>query len=317
MFGRQRYYRTAARRSTSSARTWPTPARTRSTTRWARRCWCKRMGKKRIVAETGAGQHGVATATAAALLGIECVVYMGTVDMARQAPNVFRMKLLGAEVRGGGQRQQDAQGRHQRGHPRLGDQRSATRTTCWARRWGRIPTRPSCATSRASSAARRGRRCWTRPAAGRAGCPTLSSPAWAAAATPSASSTLPGGRDVRLIGVEAGGHGIESGQHAARFADPRWPLGVLHGTKSYVMQDADGQIALTHSVSAGLDYASVGPEHAWLRDLGRAGVHLRHRRRGPGRLQAAVRAGGHHPRAGERPRGRRGRQARADRVSDR
>ena len=148
----------------------------------------KRMGKQRIVAETGAGQHGVATATAAALLGIECVVYMGTVDMARQAPNVFRMRLLGAEVIGvesGSKTLKDAI------NEAIRDWVTNVRTTHYllARRWGRTPTRPSCATSRASSAPKRAGRCWIRSPAGRASCPMRSSPASAAAATPSAFST--------------------------------------------------------------------------------------------------------------------------------
>jgi tryptophan synthase beta chain len=230
----------------------------------------QRMGKTRIVAETGAGQHGVATATAAALLGIECVVYMGVVDMARQAPNVFRMKLLGAEVRGvdsGSQTLKDAINEAIRDwvtnvagtHYLLGSALGPHPYPAIVRDFQSV----------IGLEARAQMLDVTRGGPGR---------------LPDAIVACVGGgsnaigifhpfladETVRLVGVEAGGRGIESGEHAARFADPALArLGVLQGTKSYVMQDADGQIALTHSVSAGLDYASVGPEHAWLRDLGR------------------------------------------------
>jgi tryptophan synthase beta chain len=224
------------------------------------------MGKQRIVAETGAGQHGVATATAAALLGIECVVYMGTVDMARQQPNVFRMQLLGAEVRGvdsGSKTLKDAINEAIRDwvtnventHYLLGSALGPHPYPMMVRDFQRVIG----IEAREQMLAQAGR-------------------------LPDAIVACVGGgsnaigifhpfledEDVRLIGVEAGGLGIESGQHAARFADPAISrLGVLQGTKSFVMQDEHGQIALTHSISAGLDYASVGPEHAWLRDTGR------------------------------------------------
>jgi len=226
----------------------------------------KRMGKQRIVAETGAGQHGVATATAAALLGIECVVYMGTVDMARQQPNVFRMKLLGAEVRAvdsGSRTLKDAINEAIRDwvtnvattHYLLGSALGPHPYPMIVRDFQRVIG----IEAREQIQAQAGR-------------------------LPDAIVACVGGgsnaigifhpflddENVRLIGVEAGGLGIESGQHAARFADPKISrLGVLQGTKSFVMQDENGQIALTHSISAGLDYASVGPEHAWLRDMGR------------------------------------------------
>ena len=231
----------------------------------------KRMGKRRIVAETGAGQHGVATATVCALLGIECVVYMGTVDMARQAPNVFRMKLLGAEVRGvdsGSRTLKDAINEAIRDWvTNVGDTHYLLGSAL-----GPHPY-PTIVRDFQSVIGREARRQMLDPAAGGPG------------RLPDAIVACVGGgsnaigifhpfladTQVRLIGVEAGGRGIESGEHAARFADPALArLGVLHGTKSFVMQDADGQIALTHSVSAGLDYASVGPEHALLRDLGRS-----------------------------------------------
>ena len=231
----------------------------------------KRMGKRRIVAETGAGQHGVATATVCALLGIECVVYMGTVDMARQAPNVFRMKLLGAEVRGvdsGSRTLKDAI------NEAIRDWVTNVHDTHYllGSALGPHPY-PTVVRDFQSVIGREARRQMLDPAAGGPG------------RLPDAIVACVGGgsnaigifhpfladTQVRLIGVEAGGRGMESGEHAARFADPALArLGVLHGTKSFVMQDADGQIALTHSVSAGLDYASVGPEHALLRDLGRS-----------------------------------------------
>ena len=231
----------------------------------------KRMGKRRIVAETGAGQHGVATATVCALLGLECVVYMGTVDMARQSPNVFRMKLLGAEVRGvdsGSRTLKDAI------NEAIRDWVTNVHDTHYllGSALGPHPY-PTVVRDFQSVIGREARRQMLDPAAGGPG------------RLPDAIVACVGGgsnaigifhpfladTQVRLIGVEAGGRGIESGEHAARFADPALArLGVLHGTKSFVMQDADGQIALTHSVSAGLDYASVGPEHALLRDLGRS-----------------------------------------------
>jgi len=231
----------------------------------------QRMGKQRIVAETGAGQHGVATATAAALLGIECVVYMGVVDMARQAPNVFRMKLLGAEVRGvdsGSKTLKDAI------NEAIRDWVTNVATTHYLL-GSALGPHPYPAIVRDFQSV----------IGIEARAQVLDSERGGPGRLPDAIVACVGGgsnaigifhpcladQTVRLVGVEAGGHGIESGQHAARFADPALArLGVLQGAKSFVMQDADGQIALTHSVSAGLDYASVGPEHAWLRDLGRS-----------------------------------------------
>lgn len=230
----------------------------------------KRMGKQRVVAETGAGQHGVATATASALLGLDCVVYMGTVDMARQAPNVFRMKLLGAEVRGvdsGSKTLKDAINEAIRDwvtnvdstHYLLGSALGPHPYPLIVRDFQRIIGDES----RRQMLERLGQLPDTVVACVGGGSNSIG--IFYAFLNDEASS-----RRVRLVGVEAGGRGIESGEHAARFADPKLArLGVLHGTRSYVMQDADGQIALTHSISAGLDYASVGPEHAYLRDLGR------------------------------------------------
>lgn len=229
----------------------------------------RKMGKTRIVAETGAGQHGVATATVAAWLGIECVVYMGTVDMARQQPNVFRMQLLGTEVRGvesGSKTLKDAINEAIRDwvtnvhntHYLLGSVLGPHPYPAMVRDFQSIIGCEAVYQMRDSEDGPK--------------------------RLPDAVVACVGGgsnaigifhsfldfEKVRLIGVEAGGHGIEGGEHAARFADPKiGRLGILQGTKSYVMQDEDGQIALTHSISAGLDYASVGPEHAWLRDLGR------------------------------------------------
>src|SRR5574341_670236 len=191
----------------------------------------RRMGKRRIIAETGAGQHGVASATAAALLGLDCHVYMGTVDMARQQPNVFRMNLLGSAL-----------GPHP--YPRMVRDFQAVigveaRAQMLAQA-GRLPDACIACVGGGSNAI-------------------------------GLFHAFLADEDVQLIGVEAGGRGIESGQHAARFADPsRGRPGVLHGARSYVLQNEDGQILHTHSISAGLDYPSVGPEHAHLRQLKRA-----------------------------------------------
>jgi tryptophan synthase beta chain len=231
----------------------------------------QRMGKQRIVAETGAGQHGVATATAAALLGIDCVVYMGTVDMARQAPNVFRMKLLGAEVRGvdsGSKTLKDAI------NEAIRDWVTNVRTTHYllGSALGPHPY-PAIVRDFQSVIGVEARAQMLDTARGGPGRLPDAIVACVGGGSNAIGIFHPFLADdaVRLVGVEAGGHGIASGEHAARFADPALArLGVLQGTKSFVMQDADGQIALTHSVSAGLDYASVGPEHAWLRDLGRS-----------------------------------------------
>ena len=229
----------------------------------------RKMGKTRIVAETGAGQHGVATATAAALLGIECVVYMGTVDMARQEPNVFRMRLLGTEVRGvesGSKTLKDAI------NEAIRDWVTNVRTTHYllGSALGPHPY-PAMVRDFQSVIGREALTQMTENADGPGRLPNV-----IVACVGGGSNAIGifhpflAHEGIRLIGVEAGGLGIASGAHAARFADPKiGRLGVLQGTKSFVLQDDDGQIALTHSISAGLDYASVGPEHAWLRDLGR------------------------------------------------
>ncbi len=227
----------------------------------------QRMGKRRIVAETGAGQHGVASATVAALLGLECVVYMGAVDIARQQPNVVRMQLLGAEVRpveAGAQTLKDAI------NEALRDWVSHVHDTHYLLGSALGPHPYPTLVRDFQAVIGREARAQILAATGR---------------LPQACIACVGGgsnaiglfqafRDdtaVALIGVEAGGAGLASGRHAARFGDPaRGRVGVIHGTRTFVLQDADGQIGATHSISAGLDYAAVGPEHAYLRDLGRA-----------------------------------------------
>jgi tryptophan synthase beta chain len=224
----------------------------------------KRMGKTRVIAETGAGQHGVATATAAALMGLECVIYMGKVDTERQALNVARMRMLGAEVVAvptGSATLKDAINDALRDwvtnvattHYILGTVTGPHPFPEMVRDFHRIIG----VEARAQVLDLTGR-------------------------LPDAVIACVGGgsnamgifhrfiddADVRLIGVEAGGEGVESGRHAARFASSS--PGVLHGTFSYLMQDDDGQTLESHSISAGLDYPSVGPEHAHLRDTGRA-----------------------------------------------
>lgn len=228
----------------------------------------QRMGKPRLVAETGAGQHGVATATAAALLGLECVVYMGVVDMARQQPNVFRMRLLGAEVRGveaGSQTLKDAI------TEAIRDWVTTVRTTHYLLGSALGPHPYPRIVRDFQRVIGVEARQQMLDQVGRLPDSVVACVGGGSNAIGIFHAFLPD-ESVMLVGVEAGGRGIAGGEHAARFADPqRGRVGVLHGTRSYVLQDADGQIALTHSVSAGLDYAAVGPEHAWLRDEERAG----------------------------------------------
>jgi tryptophan synthase beta chain len=223
----------------------------------------RRIGKRRIIAETGAGQHGVATATACALLGLQCVVYMGEVDMARQELNVFRMRLLGAEVvpvSTGSRTLKDAI------NEALRDWVTNVRTTHYilgsvlgphpypmiVRDFQSVIGREALAQLR-----RRTRRL----------------PDVAIACVGGGSNSIGlfyemlKHKSIRLIGVEAGGRGRSLGEHAARFSGGA--LGVLHGTRSMVLQDEFGQIAETHSISAGLDYPSIGPEHAYLQRIGR------------------------------------------------
>jgi tryptophan synthase beta chain len=224
----------------------------------------KRMGKQRIIAETGAGQHGVATATVCALLGLECIVYMGELDIARQAPNVFRMKLLGAEVRpvsSGSKTLKDATNEAIRDwvtnvqdtfyiigsvvgmHPypmMVRDFQSIIGKEARAQMLdatGRLPTGVVACVGGGSNAI---------------GIfyPFLQD------------------REVELVGVEAAGHGVDTQQHAATLT--KGTVGVIHGAKTYLLQDEFGQVQEAHSISAGLDYPGVGPEHSWLKDIGRA-----------------------------------------------
>jgi tryptophan synthase beta chain len=225
------------------------------------------MGKRRVIAETGAGQHGVATATAAALLGLDCVVYMGTVDMARQQPNVLRMRLLGAEVRpvdSGSRTLKDAI------NEAIRDWVTNVNDTYYLLGSALGPHPYPTMVRDFQAVIGREARAQILEQAG-------SLPDVCVACVGGGSNAIGlfhafvDDASVALVGVEAGGEGIESGKHAARFADPVLGRpGVLHGTYSYVLQDPDGQIALTHSISAGLDYAAVGPEHAYLRKIGRA-----------------------------------------------
>jgi tryptophan synthase beta chain len=224
----------------------------------------RRMGKRRIIAETGAGQHGVATATVCALFGMECVIYMGDEDMRRQELNVYRMRLLGAEVRGvssGSRTLKDAINEAMRDwvtnvrttHYLLGSVLGSHPYPAMVRDFQRVIGQEA----RQQILAKESRL-----------------PAAIVACVGGGSNAIGAFYDfipdaaVRLIGVEAGGRGTGLGEHAARFHGG-FP-GVLQGTYSYVLQDDAGQVALTHSVSAGLDYASVGPEHAFLHDSGRA-----------------------------------------------
>lgn len=225
----------------------------------------KRMGKKRIIAETGAGQHGVATAAVCAKFGLECVVYMGAVDMERQALNVFRMRLMGAEVRGveaGQKTLKDAVNEAMRDwvtnvrgtHYILGSALGAHPYPMMVRDFHRVIGQEA----KAQLQSREGRL-----------------PDEIVACVGGGSNAIGvfydflDDKSVRLVGVEAGGRGIKRGEHAARFEGGK--LGVLQGSKTYILQNPDGQIELTHSVSAGLDYAAIGPEHAYYRDQGRIG----------------------------------------------
>ena len=223
----------------------------------------RRMGKTRVIAETGAGQHGVATATVCALFGMKCVVYMGAVDIERQRPNVFRMKLLGAAVEpvsSGSSTLKDAMNEALRDwvtnvadtyyligtvagphpYPELVRDFQAVigreaREQMLARE-GRLPDILTACVGGGSNAMGLFH-------------PFLDDP------------------DVRMIGVEAGGEGVETGRHAASLTAGR--PGVLHGNRTYLLQDDDGQIVEAHSISAGLDYPGIGPEHSWLKDMGR------------------------------------------------
>ncbi len=222
----------------------------------------ERMGKRRLIAETGAGQHGVATATGAALVGLQCDIYMGTVDMQRQALNVFRMKLLGATVKEvdiGSRTLKDAI------NESLRDWTTNVRTTHYVLGTAFGPHPFPMLVRDFQSIIGKEAAVQIRKAEGRL-------PDYLIACVGGGSNAI--GlfnefldTDIRMIGVEAGGKGIESGEHAARFADGS--IGILQGCKTYLLQDNDGNVLDTHSVSAGLDYASVGPEHSHLKESGR------------------------------------------------
>lgn len=224
----------------------------------------RRMGKRRIIAETGAGQHGVATATTCAMLGLECIVYMGEEDIHRQAPNVFRMKLLGAEVRpvrSGSRTLKDAI------NEAIRDWVTNVKDTFYIIGSVVGPHPYPIMVRDFQSVIGRETRAQSIDQIGK--CPD------AVIACVGGGSNAMGifhpfhdDLSVRLIGVEAGGHGVATGRHAAPLSAGR--PGVLHGALSYLMQDEDGQVVETHSVSAGLDYPGVGPEHAWYKDSGRA-----------------------------------------------
>ena len=224
----------------------------------------RRMSKRRIIAETGAGQHGVATATVAARYGMSCVIYMGAEDMQRQAPNVYRMKLLGAEivpVESGSRTLKDAMNEAMRDWvTNVDDTFYIIGTAAGPHPYPMM----------------------VRDFQSVIGHEVMASIVGEAGRQPDVLIACVGGgsnaiglfhpylkhKQVRLIGVEAAGKGIPSGYHAASLTAGR--PGVLHGNRTYLLQDVDGQILITHSLSAGLDYPGVGPEHAWLKDVGRA-----------------------------------------------
>ncbi len=225
----------------------------------------KRMGKKRVIAETGAGMHGVATATVAARFGMECIVYMGADDIQRQAPNVFRMKLLGATVvpvESGSRTLKDAC------NEAIRDWVTNVESTFYIFGTAAGPHPYPMMVRDFQCVIGNEAKIQMREMVGR---------------QPDAVIACVGGgsnaiglfhpyieeEDVRIIGVEAGGHGLATGKHAAPLTGDA-KVGVLHGNKVYLMQDADGQIIETHSISAGLDYPGVGPEHCILKDMGRA-----------------------------------------------
>ena len=223
----------------------------------------KRMGKTRVIAETGAGQHGVATATACALFNIPCVVFMGSVDVERQAPNVFRMKMLGAEVRpvtAGSATLKDAM------NEALRDWVATVETTFYCIGTVAGPHPYPAMVRDFQSVIGKETREQMMAAEGRL-------PDTLVACIGGGSNAMGlfhpflDDKDVRIIGVEAGGKGVHTGEHAASLTGGR--PGVLHGNLTYLLQDSDGQITEAHSISAGLDYPGIGPEHSWLKDVGR------------------------------------------------
>ena len=224
----------------------------------------QRMGKRRIIAETGAGQHGVATATVCSMLGQECIVYMGEEDIRRQALNVFRMRLLGAEVRSvtsGSRTLKDAI------NETIRDWVTNVETTHYTIGSVVGPHPYPMMVRDFQAVIGREARAQMLSSIGRL-------PDYAIACVGGGSNAMGlfyefvGDAGVKLIGVEAGGRGIETGEHSATLS--AGDVGVLHGSMSYLLQDADGQVHEAHSISAGLDYPGVGPEHSWLKDTGRA-----------------------------------------------
>ena len=224
----------------------------------------KRMGKTRIIAETGAGQHGVATATVAARLGLECVVYMGAEDIQRQAINVYRMRLLGAEVRSvesGSKTLKDALNEAMRDWVTNVDDTFYIIGTVA----GPHPYPAMVRDFQATIGREAKDQCQQQ---------TGKLPDLLVACVGGGSNAIGlfypflDDKEVAIVGVEAAGNGIETGEHAAPLC--AGTPGVLHGNRTYLMEDKDGQIIETHSISAGLDYPGVGPEHAWLKDIGRA-----------------------------------------------
>lgn len=223
----------------------------------------KRMGKRRIIAETGAGQHGVATATVAARLGLQCVVYMGEADIHRQSPNVYRMRLLGAEVRAvksGSQTLKDALNEAMRDWvSNVDDTYYIIGTVAGPHPYPLMVRDFQTIIGREARAQMLEQ--------------TGSLPLLVTACVGGGSNAIGmfhpflGDPEVQIVGVEAGGDGVETGRHAAPLSAGK--PGVLHGNRTYLMEDDHGNIQETHSVSAGLDYPGVGPEHAWLKDLGR------------------------------------------------
>ena len=223
-----------------------------------------KMGKRRIVAETGAGQHGVAAATVCALLGAQCVVYMGEEDMRRQAPNVHRMRMLGAEVRSvtaGSRTLKEAISETIR------DWVTNVRDTHYIIGSAVGPHPYPMMVRDLQSVIGRESREQMLAQAGRLPDAVAACVGGGSNAIGQFHAFIPD-EDVRLVGVEAAGEGVATGRHAASIGGGS--VGVLHGSMSYIVQDGDGQIEETHSISAGLDYPGVGPEHAWLRDSGRA-----------------------------------------------
>ncbi len=223
----------------------------------------RRMGKTRIIAETGAGQHGVATATMCALFELPCTIYMGATDVERQAPNVFRMKLLGAEVKAvtsGAGTLKDAMNEAMR------DWVANVADTYYLIGTAAGPHPYPMMVRDFQSVIGEEAKVQLHQAEGRL-------PDAAVACIGGGSNAIGlfhpflDDRTVRLIGVEAGGHGVATGQHAASLTGGR--PGVLHGNRTYLLQDDDGQITEAHSISAGLDYPGIGPEHSWLHDIGR------------------------------------------------